>query len=109
MKLIINNLLISNNLKIADTFLKRLLGLMFKKIFNPNDALLIKPCKIVHSFFMNFEIDILFIDKNNNIIGTYTLKPWRISPYYKNAEYVIELPYKTLEKYKIKYGKVVIN
>lgn len=47
----------------ADTFFKRLVGYMFRS--NPHcQALIIKPCNSIHTFFMKFNIDVLFLNKD---------------------------------------------
>ncbi|MBC8061268.1 MAG: DUF192 domain-containing protein [Clostridiaceae bacterium] len=52
---------------IADTFLNRFLGYMFRKTPH-HQAILIKPCNSIHTFFMNFDIDVLFINKDMEVI-----------------------------------------
>lgn len=48
----------------ADTFFKRLRGLIGRKNLPPNHGLLIAPCNSIHMMFMQFAIDAVFIDKN---------------------------------------------
>lgn len=74
----------------ADTFFKRLLGYMFrKKPHHP--AILFCPCSSIHTFFMKFNIDVLFLDKNMTVIKkVQDLKPWKIILPVKKAEIVIE-------------------
>ncbi len=78
---------------IAETFFTRIRGLLGKKEFRAGDALVIKPCNSIHTFFMRFPIDVLFSDKNNRIISAIpALAAFRISRVYFNAAYVVELP-----------------
>ena len=63
MKVIINNKKIA--LREANTFIKKLKGLMFKK--NINYCLRLKTNNI-HTFFMKEPIDIIMTDKYNNIL-----------------------------------------
>lgn len=63
MKVIINNKKI--NLVEANTFIKKLKGLMFQK--NINYCLRLKTNSI-HTFFMKESIDIIMTDKFNNIL-----------------------------------------
>ena len=52
---------------VADSFIKRFLGFMFRK--KPHhEAILIKPCNSIHTFFMKFPIDVLFINENMEVI-----------------------------------------
>lgn len=84
------NQIVITQLKIADTFITRMIGLMFK-IITPHEGLLIDPCNSIHCFFMKMPIDVLFIDKNNKVIHKITkMKPWRISPIISKSKYVIE-------------------
>ncbi len=48
----------------ADTFFKRLRGLIGRKNLPPGQGLMIVPCNSIHMLFMNFAIDAVFIDKN---------------------------------------------
>ena len=52
---------------IADTFFNRFLGYMFRKAPH-HQAILIKPCNSIHTFFMNFDIDVLFINEDMEVI-----------------------------------------
>ena len=52
---------------IADSFFKRLFGYMFRK--NPHhDAILFTPCNSIHTFFMKFNIDVLFLNEHMQVI-----------------------------------------
>ena len=62
---------------VADTFLTRLSGLMFRQKLPAATGLLLAPCNSVHMCFMRFAIDIIYIDKDYNIIKVVkNLKPW---------------------------------
>lgn len=78
------------NVYVADTFFKRLLGYMFRK--KPHyDAIMITPCSSIHTFFMKFNIDVLFVDENMNVISVIKdLKPWKVILPVKGAKMVIE-------------------
>ncbi len=91
------NNIISEQAKMADNFFLRSIGLILEKHFSEGKGLIIKPCCSIHTFFMKFNIDILFINKNNEIIALYeNVKPWRILPIHATSSYVIELPSKTI-------------
>lgn len=62
-----DKLLIGNKVftvKVANSFFSRLLGLMGKKEMKDNQALLITKCNSIHTFFMRFNMDAVFLDKN---------------------------------------------
>ena len=67
---------LSHNVDIADTFYKRMKGLLGKSGLKTGEALWIKPCMSVHTFFMKFPIDVIFLNKKNHVIATIkNLKP----------------------------------
>lgn len=77
----------------ADTFLKRAKGLLGRRRLENSGALILRPCNSVHTFFMRFNIDVLFVDRNNSVIEAVSgLKPFRITGIHFNAAYVVELP-----------------
>lgn len=75
---------------VANTFTKRLLGYMFQK--EPYySAIIIAPCSSIHTFFMKFNLDVLFIDKNLRIIKKInSLKPGKIVMPVKDSLFAIE-------------------
>jgi len=90
---------LSNNVVLADSILKRMKGLLGKGTMPTGEALFIKPCISIHTFFMRFPIDALFLDKENRVIATIkNLHPNRITRLYPKAASVLELPVGIIEK-----------
>ncbi len=55
-------------------------GLLATQELSPDTALLIMPCNSVHTFFMNYSIDVIYLDKQAKIKKIVSqLKPWRLS------------------------------
>ena len=75
---------------ITDTFINRFLGYMFQK--KPRyEALLIKPCNSIHTFFMKFNIDVLFLNEDLEVIKKIdNLGPRKIIMPVKGAVAVME-------------------
>lgn len=91
------NILISQQLKIAESFFERLIGLMFKEKMEGFDGLLIKQCRSIHTFFMKYPLDIVFMNnemKVKKIIRN--MKPWRMTFIYFTSTQVLELQAGTL-------------
>jgi len=85
------HIIISENLYIADSFLKRLLGLIPKKNIQNDECLLITNCPMIHTCFMSFPIDVVFLDRRFRVIAIERkIIPWRFSKYYRNSFYAIE-------------------
>lgn len=77
----------------AHTPWQRIKGLLGKSEFKVGQALILKPCNSIHTFFMRFPIDVLFVDQDNKVIKALTqIKPFRFSGIYFSAVLVIELP-----------------
>jgi uncharacterized membrane protein (UPF0127 family) len=86
------NNIIAEEVKVAENFFTRSVGLLSRKYISENEALIIKPCCSIHTFFMKFEIDVLFVGANGKVISLYeNVKPWRILPIHLKSQYVIEL------------------
>lgn len=110
MKLIneISKKIISENLIRADNYYKRLKGLMFTDYLPENSAMHIIPCNEIHTFFMKYSIDVLYLDKNNKIISMdEELIPGKIGRLIKGSNSVIELPPGKIKKEGIEIGQVL--
>lgn len=83
--------LLLDNLEVAESLVKRGTGLLGRKGLDVGQALWIKPCNNIHTFFMKFAIDCIFVDRNLEIKKIVkTVKPFRmVGPYWK-AHSVIE-------------------
>ncbi len=72
--------LLARNLTVAESFLQRGIGLLGKKSIHREDALWIKNCFDVHTFFMRFAIDVVFLDEQMKVRDIRrNLKPWRMA------------------------------
>ena len=88
---------VAENMRIATTMLERMKGLMFSEELPDCDAFLIKPCNSVHTFFMLYPLDVLFLDGEFRVIKSIrNLKPWRMTWMYLNASQVLEMKAGTL-------------
>ncbi len=79
--------------ELARTFWKRGLGLMGRTQLAPGNGLIIYPEWSIHTFFMRFPIDVLFLDDTDHVVGLREAMPPN-RPYAGiwGAKYVIELP-----------------
>jgi uncharacterized membrane protein (UPF0127 family) len=66
-------------------------GLLGRLRMPPTSAMVISPCFAIHTAFMHFAIDVLFVDKHGRVVQvTRDLRPWRIALSVR-ARMVIEL------------------
>jgi len=103
-----NNTMISETVITANTFFKRLKGLMFTKELPDENALHIMPCNEIHTFHMKYSIDVLYLDRNNVILAIdEDIKPWKIGKRVKKAVSVVELPSGRAKKTGVEVGQTV--
>lgn len=103
-----NKEVISENLMTADSFFKRLKGLMFTKELTEEDALHIIPCNEIHMFFMNYSIDVLYLDREKKIVHMDEgMQPGKIGKKVKNAVSVIELPDGKIKTKSLEIGQML--
>lgn len=85
--------------RIADNYWTRLRGLIGAQPLAPGEGLLISPCTSVHTHFMGFPIDVLYVNGDHEIVDIdANLAPWRFGRFYKRVRYVVELPAGTAEE-----------
>ena len=64
--------------KVARTIFARMRGLIGKADLEPGTGLLIPRCRAIHTFFMRFAIDAVFMDAKGNVVKTIrNIPPWR--------------------------------
>ena len=64
---------------LADTSLTRLRGLLGRRSLDPDEGLLLRPAGSVHTAFMRFPIDVVFLDRAMRVREVRTgVAPWRI-------------------------------
>ncbi len=90
--------IIATDVSFANTAFKRMQGLLGRKTFAVGQSLVIQPCNSIHTCFMRFAIDILFVSKDNQVIQAIKhLPPFRFSPLCFRSRFVIELPPGTIQ------------
>lgn len=94
-----NQDVIAERVEIADNFFSRMVGLLGRKKLPEHNAMVLNPCSSIHTFFMRFSIDAVFLDGQGEVVHLITnMSPYRISPVIKNSKMVIELPGGTVKK-----------
>lgn len=75
----------------ARGFLGRTLGLMGRPDFPPGEGLWLSPCGAIHTCFMRFAIDAVFLDRDERVVRVAThIKPWRCCSGGRGAASVVE-------------------
>ena len=83
---------LADHADMADTSAKRRVGLLKHRSLAPGEGLWIAPCESVHTFFMKFPIDLVYLDKRLRVRKVrHAVLPWRLSACF-TAHSVLELP-----------------
>jgi uncharacterized membrane protein (UPF0127 family) len=94
------------NLEVAATLWAQTIGLMGRKELATASGLLIPHCNAIHTAFVRFPIDVLFLDAQSTVIRLVpALAPWRIHGPVRGAKSVVELPTGTLRQKQIVIGQ----
>jgi uncharacterized protein len=77
---------------VADTPTSRLRGLLGRSELRPGEGLLLRPASAIHTCFMRFPIDAVFLDRDWRVLGICgDVRPWRAASR-RGAKAVLELP-----------------
>jgi hypothetical protein len=83
--------------RLADTFWLRLKGLLGTTSLGEGQGLILVGEKSIHTFFMKFPIDVVYVDKDYQVLRTdVNMSPYRIGPFITQSAYVLEMPVGTI-------------
>ena len=88
---------------VADRPLAQLLGWCFRPRPAPDEGLLLPRCRAVHTAFMRFPIDLLYLRGGRVMAMRAHLPPWRVSIGPRGAD-ALELPAGTLARIGVRVG-----
>ena len=89
---------------IADTATRRLKGLLGRKELRAGEGLLIRPAAAIHTAFMQFPIDVVFLDRDLRVVGVEPeLRPWRTAAR-RGARAVLELAAGECSRAGLRFG-----
>jgi len=96
--------LISERCFVADTPFARMRGLLGRRSLSSGEGLLLRPASSVHTFFMRFPIDVVFVDRAGEVVKIADrVRPWRTAGA-RGAKAVIELPAGEAERRRVREG-----
>jgi uncharacterized protein len=95
---------VASDVEMALTRNARRRGLLGRTGLAPFSALVLAPCAAVHTMFMRFAIDVIFVDRDGRAVRVVPgLPPWRAAMK-TFAHAVIELPAGTLASRHVAVG-----
>ena len=95
---------LADRIEVAVTRNDRRKGLLGRDVFETSSALIIAPCFSIHTMFMRFDIDAVFVDDDGRAVKVVQgMGPWRIAvqPF---AHAVVELPAGSLRERPVDVG-----
>ena len=91
---------------VADNFLLRARGLLGRRHLGDPEGLWIHPCGSVHTWFMRFRIDLVFLDAQLCILARRArVKPFRMALGPSGTRSVLELPAGRLDRLACAVGQ----
>jgi hypothetical protein len=95
---------LATRLEVADSGPKRNMGLLGRDGLAPGEGLWIVPCESVHTFFMRFPIDLVYLDRKNTVKKVrHAVGAWRLSACL-SAHSILELPAGTIRNTQTQPG-----
>lgn len=86
------NTCLADNAEVASTGARRSKGLLGRNGLAPGEGMWIVPCESVHTFWMKFPIDLVYLDRQLRVRKVSTnVVPWRLSACL-TAHSILELP-----------------
>lgn len=99
------SLVLAENVENAKSFFPRLKGLLGRNALALQSTLWLEPCDSIHTFFMRFAIDAIFVDDQLVVRRVVrNLKPWRLVPPVAGAQSVFELAAGVASQARVKEG-----
>ena len=87
------NAVLGDRIKVAETSLSRIVGLLGQRGLEPGTGLLIFPSQAIHTVAMRFAIDIIFVDRSWRVVRLRpAMVPYRLTGICWRARCVLELP-----------------
>ncbi len=88
---------LASDARVARNYWSRFVGLLGRSSLSTGEALLLEPCTSVHTAFMRFSIDVVYVDREARVVKAVSnLKPFRLSAALRSARSAIELPSGTI-------------
>ncbi len=88
----------------ANTFWRRLRGLLGRRSLEPGEGLLLEPCQAVHGLGMAFTCDVVYLDADGCVVYHGQLRRNGRGPFRRDARRVLEVPEGTASEAGVQTG-----
>ena len=90
---------------VADSAFARMRGLLGRRGLRQGEGLLLRPASSIHTAYMRFSIDAVFLDRDGVVVKVVTnLRPWQAAAA-RRARAVLELAAGECERYDLRAGE----
>jgi uncharacterized membrane protein (UPF0127 family) len=98
--------IVAESVRVADTYLRRLRGLLGRRL-REGEGLVLRPAFSIHTSFMHYPIDVVFLDQDLTVVDiAANVKPWRTASC-RAAKEVVELRAGECERRGLRVGDQV--
>ena len=99
---------LADRAEIATSAKQRMIGLLSRRTFEAGEALIFPQCNAIHTYFMRFSIDVVFLDAHGIVVKMVEdLNPFHLA-WAPHAQMTIELPAGTVQKSQSHIGEVLV-
>jgi uncharacterized protein len=97
--------ILANTVVCAQSLPERMKGLLGHSSLPPGQTLWIKPCSSIHTFFMRFAIDAVFVDQDLRVTDVRkNIQPWRLILARRGSHSVFEMAAEQMNETLIQVG-----
>ena len=86
---------------------ERTAGLLGRDPGSVTGALVLRPCRQVHTLGMRFPIDVAFCDREGVVLRTVTVPPWRVTRVVWRSGFVVEAAAGSFERWHLRAGDTI--
>ena len=99
------NSVLGEAIEVASTSVQKVKGLLGRDCLADGQGLLFKHCASLHTFFMQFPIDIIFADRKGKVLKlAHDVRPFKLVAAPLRSFYAIELPSGAIERSGTRVG-----
>jgi uncharacterized membrane protein (UPF0127 family) len=93
------------SVEIPQGHLQRARGLLGRD--GVDGAIVLRPCRQVHTLGMHFPIDVAFCDRDGRVLRVATVSPWRLTRVVWRSGFVVEAAAGAFERWRLRPGDQV--
>jgi uncharacterized membrane protein (UPF0127 family) len=93
--------------EVVRLFRERSIGLLGRDREAVTGALVIRPCRQVHTLGMRFPIDVAFCDRHGVVLRTVTVVPWRVTRLVWRSGFVVEAAAGAFDRWQLRPGDTI--